>query len=159
YQYLACIGPITLVSIATGNWSERFKEIRPFILTLAAIVVVTLAVLSWRQSSMYGDIEGLWRSTLAKNRDCWMAHNNLGIVLFQKGQIDEAVAHYRTTLSLEPNFWDAAYNLGNALLKKGEVDEALVYCSRAVMAQPNDPDARVAVANALLAKGRVEEAI
>src|SRR5213595_2210687 len=56
YQYLACIGPITLVSAATGNWSERFKEIRPFILTLAAVVVVILAVLSWRQSSMYGDI-------------------------------------------------------------------------------------------------------
>src|SRR5207302_5840860 len=66
---------------------------------------------------------------------------NLGIVLFQKGEIDEAIAHYRKTLQMRPDFSDADYNLGNALLQKGKIDEAIVHCRRAVMIQPNDPDA------------------
>jgi len=88
-----------------------------------------------------------------------MAHNNLGIVLFERGQLDEAIAHYRTTLQMQPNFWDADYNLGTALLGKGRVDEAIFYCDKAVAMQPNDPDARVALANALLQNKQVDDAI
>src|SRR5438034_8513199 len=159
YQYLACIAPIALFSAGTANLAGVFTRARPFILRAAACLTAALWALTWRQSAMYGDIEALWRTTLAKNPNCWMAHNNLGIVLFQKGEIDEAVSHYRTTLNLQPDFWDADYNLGTALLKKGEVDEAIAYCTRAVTIVPNDPDAQVALGNSLAQKGRVDEAI
>src|SRR5947208_9471644 len=159
YQYLACIAPIALFSAGTARLAGVFTRARPFILSAAAGVAAALWALTWRQSAMFGDIEALWRTTLAKNPDCWMAHNNLGIVLFQKGEIDEAVSHYRITLNLQPDFWDADYNLGNALLKKGEVDEAIAYCTRAVIIAPNDPDAQVALGNSLAQKGRVDDAI
>jgi protein O-mannosyl-transferase len=159
YQYLACIAPIGLFSAGTANLAGVFTRARPFILSAAACLTAALWALTWRQSAMYGDIEALWRTTLAKNPNCWMAHNNLGIVLFQKGEIDEAVSHYRTTLNLQPDFWDADYNLGTALLKKGEVDEAIAYCTRAVTIAPNDPDAQVALGNSLAQKERVDDAI
>jgi protein O-mannosyl-transferase len=159
YQYLACIGPIALASAGVANLADTFKNIRTLILSAALGVLGVLAALTWRQAAMYGNIETLWRMTLARNPGCWMAHNNLGIVLFQKGQLDEAIRHYRTTLEMQPNFWDADYNLGTALLGKGQVDEAIFYCDRAVAMQPNDPDAQVALANALLQKRRVDDAI
>ncbi len=159
YQYLACIGPIALASAGTASLANAFTRSRLFVLSAAVCVVATLAVLTWRQSGMYGDIEALWRTTLARNPSCWMAHNNLGIVLFQKGEIDEAILHYRTTLQMEPDFWDADYNLGSALLTKGEVDEAIAYCNRAVAIEPNDPDAQVALGNALVGKERIDDAI
>src|SRR5437667_1855398 len=159
YQYLACIGPIALASAGVANLANAFKRCRLFILSAAVCVVAALAVLAWRQSAMYGDIEALWRTTLARNPSCWMAHNNLGVVLFEKGQTDEAIAHYRTTLQMQPDFWDADYNLGSALLIKGEVDEAIAYCNRAVAMEPNDPDAQVALGNALAGKERIDDAI
>ena len=159
YQYLACIAPIALFSAGTANLAGVFTRARPFILSAAAGVAAALWALTWRQSAMYGDIEALWRTTLAKNPNCWMAHNNLGIVLFQKGEIDEAVSHYRITLNLQPDFWDADYNLGTALLKKGEIDEAIAYCTRAVTIAPNDPDAQVALGNSLAQKEQVDDAI
>jgi tetratricopeptide (TPR) repeat protein len=159
YQYLACIGPIALASAGVANLANAFKRCRPFVLSAAVCFVATLAALTWRQSAMYGDIEALWRTTLARNPDCWMAHNNLGVVLFQKGEIDEAIANYRTTLQMQPDFWDADYNLGSALLQKGEVDEAIAYCNRAVASEPNDPDAQVALGNALVQKERIDDAI
>jgi protein O-mannosyl-transferase len=81
------------------------------------------------------------------------------MVLFEKGQLDEAIRHYRRTLEMQPDFWDADYNLGTALLGKGQVDEAIFYCDKAVRMQPNDPDAHVAFANALLQKKRTDDAI
>lgn len=159
YQYLASIGPIALGSAGLVNLAQTFKNIRPLILTAALCMVALLATLTWRQAGMYGNIETLWRTTLARNPSCWMAHNNLGIVLFERGQLDEAITHYRTTLQMQPDFWDADYNLGTALLGKGRVDEAIFYCNKAVAMQPNDPDARVALANALVQNKQIDDAI
>jgi protein O-mannosyl-transferase len=159
YQYLACIGPIALASAGLVNLADTLKSIRTLIISVALCVVALLATLTWRQAAMYGNIETLWRTTLSRNPSCWMAHNNLGIVLSEKGQLDEAIVHYRTTLEMQPNFWDADYNLGTALLGKGQVDEAIFYCDKAVRMQPNDPDAQVALANALLQKRRIDDAI
>jgi len=159
YQYLASIGPIALASAGVATLAGTFKRSRPLILSAAGCVTVTLALLTWRQAAMYADIEALWWTTLKGNPECWMAHNNLGIALFQKGDTDEAVAHYRTTLEMQPDFWDAEYNLGIALLSKGQVDEAIAHCSNAVRIAPNDPDALVSLGNALLQKERIDDAI
>src|SRR5438445_3947274 len=159
YQYLACLGPIALASAGLINLADVSKNSRTLIFSVALCVVALLATLTWRQAAMYGNIETLWRTTLSRNPNCWMAHNNLGIVLFEKGQLDDAIAHYRTTLQMQPNFWDADYNLGTALLGKGQVDEAIFHCDKAVRMQPNDPDAQVALANALLQKRQIDDAI
>jgi tetratricopeptide (TPR) repeat protein len=159
YQYLACIGPIALLSGIYTTLAASSKYKSPLVYGPALVVVTLLALLTWRQSSMYANIEALWRTTLARNSDCWMAHNNLGIVLFQKGRVDEAIAHYRATLQLQPTFGDAQYNLANALLGKGEIDQALLHSGEALRLQPNDPDTHVALANALVAAGRPDEAI
>jgi len=159
YQYLASIGPIALASAGITTLAASFKESRHFIFGAAVCIVAALAVFTWRQSGMYADIEALWRTTIARNPGCWMAHNNLGIVLSQKGEIDEAIAHYRKTLEMSPDFAEADYNLGNALLQKGEIDAAILHCQRAVRIQPNDPEAQVALGNALFKKGLIDESI
>src|SRR6266487_1648901 len=159
YQYLACIGPIALASAGVVTFADAFKQSRRLILSAAVCVLAVLGVLTWRQSVMYGDNEALWRVTLAKNPGCWMAHNNLGFVLFEKGQFDQAIAHYQAALEMQADSWDVEYNLGTALLGKGQIDEAIFHCDRAVAMQPNDPDAQVSLANALLAEKRIDEAI
>lgn len=159
YQYLACIGPIALASAGFVSFSEKFTQYRAIIVSAALLVVASLGTLTWRQAATYSDIETLWRTTLARNPECWMAHTNIGLVLFQKGQINEAIAHYRSALQIQPDWWDAEYNLGTALSAKGEVDEAILHSEKAVAMRPTDPDAQVALANLLFQKGRIDEAI
>jgi tetratricopeptide (TPR) repeat protein len=158
YQYLACIGPIALVSAGVISLADLVRQRRVIIFSAALFALTSLWALTWRQATMYGDIERLWRTTLARNPECWMAHTNLGLVLLEKGQVDEAIVHYRAALQMEPD-WDAEYDLGTALLSKGEVDEAIVHCEKAVTMQPNDPDAQVSLGSALLEKKRIDEAI
>ena len=159
YQYLACIGPIALASASILGLSEKFTEYRAVVASAAVLVVASLGTLTWRQAATYSDIETLWRTTLAKNPECWMAHTNLGLVLFQNGRIDDAIAHYRSALQMQPGWWDAEYNLGTALSAKGKVDEAILHSEKAVSIRPTDPDAQVSLGNLLVQKGRTDEAI
>ena len=159
YQYLACIGPIALASAGIVNLSDKFAQYRGVIVSVALLVVASLGTLTWRQAATYTDIETLWRTTLARNPECWMAHTNLGLVLLQKGKIDDGIAHYRSALQMQPDSWDAEYNLGTALLGKGQVDEAILHCEKAVAMRPTDPDAQVSLGDALFQKGRIDEAI
>jgi protein O-mannosyl-transferase len=159
YQYLACIGPIALASAGIVRLCDKFAQYRTAIVSAALLVVASLAMLTWRQAATYADMETLWRTTLARNPECWMAHTNLGLVLLQKGKIDDAIAHYRSAVQLQPDSWDAEYNLGMALLGIAQVDEAILHCERAVRLRPTDADALVYLGNALIQKGRIDEAI
>jgi len=159
YQYLACIGPIALASAGIIGLSEKIIQYRAAIVSAAMLVVAFLATLTWRQAATYADIETLWRTTLTRNPECWMAHANIGLVLFQKGKIDDAIAHYRSALHMQPDWWDAEYNLGTALSAKGQVDEALLHSEKAVSMRPTDPDAQVSLGNLLFQKGRIDDAI
>jgi hypothetical protein len=67
YQYLACMGPIALASAGLVNFADTFKNSRSLIRGAALCVVALLATLTWRQAAMYGNIETLWRTTLARN--------------------------------------------------------------------------------------------
>jgi Flp pilus assembly protein TadD len=159
YQYLACIAPIALASAGIVSLSDKFAHYRAVIVGAALLILASLGTLTWRQAATYSDIETLWRTTLARNPECWMAHTNLGLVLFQKGQIDDAIAHYRSALQMQPDWWDAEYNLGTALLAKGQVDEAILHCEKAVSMRPTDPDAQVSLGDLLLQKGRIDDAV
>ena len=63
FQYLASIGLIALCAAGL----DRMPRIIP------ATLVVLLGVLTWRQAGIYRNLETLWRTTLVKNPDCWMA--------------------------------------------------------------------------------------
>jgi protein O-mannosyl-transferase len=159
YQYLASIGPIALASAGMTRLRDWTKYGRKMMWVVGVSVVALLSLLTWRQSATYRDIETLWRTTIARNPGCWMAYNNLGIALFEKGEVDEAIPQYEKSLQLHADYAQAHYNLGNALLRKGDVDEAIAQCQEALALQPNDPDVHIALGNALLAKEAVDDAI
>ena len=54
------------------------------------------------------------------------------MLLFQKGRIDEAIAHYQKAMTLHPDHFLARYSLGHALLEKGELDSAIQVCRSAL---------------------------
>ena len=159
YQYLASIGPIALASAGVASLAGAFKGSRQLILCIALCVIVTLAGLTWRQSAMYGDIETLWRTTLLRNPDCWMAYNNLGNTLYQANRIPEAMDMFKRALQINPDNDAAYYNVGNALVQRGRTSEAIDQYKQALRINPDFAKAHNNLANALLLLGRTSEAI
>jgi tetratricopeptide (TPR) repeat protein len=159
YQYLASIGPIALASAGLMTLSRSGKSLQWSVVASGFVIVALLSLLTWRQSATYRDAETLWRSTIAKNSDCWMAYNNLGVVQFEKGKIEDAIEKYQQSLRLHPDYPEAHYNLGSALLQKGDADEAIRQCEEALKIQPDEPDAHIVLGNAFMAKQDVDRAI
>ena len=159
YQYLASIGPIALVSAGLVTFGRSSENRRWLVAGASVAILICLELLTWRQSATYRDAETLWRTTISKNPDCWMAYNNLGVLEVQKDEINEAIDNYERSLRLHPDYPEAHYNLGSALLQKGQIDEAIEQCEKALKLQPSDPDAHVVLGNAFMAKQDIDRAI
>jgi tetratricopeptide (TPR) repeat protein len=160
YQYVASIGLFALAAAASTMAFGFLRGKRPFLEpALCGILLLVLGVLTWRQCGMYANLETLWRTTIARNPDCWMAHNNLGVALAARGNLPEAVQHYERALQLKPDYTDAYYNLGNALATQGKVAEAIQHYERALQLEPDYAEVHCNLGNALATQGKLAEAI
>jgi tetratricopeptide (TPR) repeat protein len=88
-----------------------------------------------------------------------LAHNNLGLALAGRGQLDAAIAEYQRALKINPDFELAHNNLANALASRGQVDAAIAHYQRALEIKPDFADVHNNLGNALAGRGRFDEAI
>jgi len=160
FQYLASIGPLALAGRALA-WLSDFTIARKPRLQSALCVGLLLIVgmASWQRTWVFKTEYALWTDTLAKNPDSWMAHNNLGNALVQKGQLDDAVAHYQKALGVYANYAQAHNNLGVALVQKGKVDDAVAQYEKALQIKPDNPETHNNLGNALVQKGQLDDAV
>jgi protein O-mannosyl-transferase len=160
FQYLASLGIITLAAAGAALLLERWRLWgRPAGYCLCGIPLVILATLTWRQSRMYSDIETLYRTTIARNPDCLMAHYNLGLRLASHGQVDAAIALYQQALVIKPDCVDVHYDLGTVLARRGEVEAAMAHFQKVLEIKPDHVKAHSNLGVALAGRGQVEAAI
>ena len=159
WQYL---GSMSMIPLGVGGAAlalRRFPALREQKPALGMLVLAILGLLTWQQGHIYHDLETLWRDTLAKNPNAWLAHNNLGVELKNRGQIPEAIEQYQQALQIKPDFAEAHYNLGNILLDLGQVPEAIRHYEQALQSNPVYPEAHYNLGVALERVGRIQEAI
>jgi protein O-mannosyl-transferase len=108
---------------------------------------------------MYADVETLWRTTIARNPNAWLAQNMLAYDLAAKGRTDEAISQYRQGFRVRPDDSGAHNNLGIALLSKGQIDEAIIQYREALRLKPDYFDAHDNLGFALCLQGRNDQAI
>jgi tetratricopeptide (TPR) repeat protein len=160
YQYLAGISIVAFASAGAALWlSHRTAPVRLGGWVLAAALVAALAIRTRRECYFYRDSETLYRETLRRNPASWMAHNNLGQILVNEGQVDAAIEHYRLALASYAGFPGTYDDLAVALLKKGQVDEAIVQLRKAAALDPYDAMAHDNLGLALRRKGMIDEAL
>jgi tetratricopeptide (TPR) repeat protein len=160
WLYLACL-PILALAAAGISLSLSRAQIGnrlPGHLICGALLL-GLAALTWRQSHIYTDPETVWRTTLERNPESFMVHNNFSAHLLEKGQIDEAITHSSKAVMLRPKYAPSNVSLGNALRSRGRVDEAIDSYQKALNIDPRHAPARANLGSALYQKGRFREAI
>jgi tetratricopeptide (TPR) repeat protein len=83
---------------------------------------------------------------------------NLGILLRQRGDVDEAGALFREALRYDQNFANAHYELGVLLDQQGRADEAVEELTRATSIDPAYPEPHYVLARILRRQGNVARA-
>ncbi len=134
YQYLAIIGPIALFAAALTKGLEHSGGITQGALQGAAVALpFLLAFLTWQQTHIYHDPVALWRDTLRKNPEAWLAHHNLGHLLRDQGELDEAARHFQEVLRIRPNDAWAHHELATVHQSKGRFAEAFHHYQQALL--------------------------
>lgn len=160
FQYLASIGPLALLGAGIGSVPLVSRKITPLgQRLLCSLLLLALVTLTWRECAKYHDNETLWRTTVAQNARSWIAHNNLGIALEHRGDVDGAVAHYQESILLNPHHAEDHCNLGSALQQQGHLDEAIAHYQEALDIKPDYALAHSGLGIALQQRGDLDEAI
>lgn len=156
FQYLASLGVIVLVVAVLARIAARWPK--PAQAMPAVALLGVLGFLTWRQCAAYKDVETLWTETLARNDDAWIAHNNIGVLLDQRGDIEPAEKHYRRSLELKPDNYEAMNNLGLILTTRGRPQEAITWYQKVLAARPDAKQTQLNLGMALLNAGKPAEA-
>jgi tetratricopeptide (TPR) repeat protein len=160
FQYLASIGPLALAGAGLARFLNFILAGKRWLqMAICAVPLFILGAVSWERSWAYENEEMLWTDTLAKNPNCWAAHNNLGVILFKRGSLDDAMNQYQDALALNPDYPQARTNLGGIFFQRGQPDLAITQYQTALTIDPAYAEAHYDLANALMQKERLDEAI
>lgn len=138
FQHLASMGPLALAGAGLARARLSLLAARPgWRVGWAALPVLVLAALAWRQCALYRDSHTLWSDTVAHNPRAWIGHVNLGVGLVARGQYETALEHYRSALRLRPDAPEIQTNLGAAWLHLGRHGEAVPILEAATRSKPD----------------------
>jgi tetratricopeptide (TPR) repeat protein len=153
FQYHASIALIVLAAAGIARFAKQHA------IAAFAIIAVPLAVLTSLQSREYRSGEALYRATLERNPNAWMAHNNLGMLLANDGRYDEAREHFVDAVRLNPRIAEHHMNLGRLALGQGALPEAIRALTEAVRLEPGAANAHSNLGVAMLRQGDMQSAI
>jgi protein O-mannosyl-transferase len=168
YTYLPHIGLFLVLAWSVADISARSRLSRRFAAAVAVTVIIAFASCALMQTTYWRNSETLWTHTLAVTSNNDIAHNNLGYLCVERGDLDKAISHFEEALKIRSGKPEGHYdvgsafvqmNLADALARKGQSDEAMVHYEEAIKLQPNYAEAYYNRGNVLLAKGRIDEAI
>ncbi len=157
WVYLSSLAPIALIAAAIVRATERLR-VSALLPEITAVVVVCLAGLTWRQSRQFTDSQTLWETTIARNPQAFLAHNNLGLDLVHAGKPDKGMEHFYRALEADPRNAEAHDNLGSVLMHSGRLDEATNQFNAALASEPDDATACNNLGAVCLIRGEMDQA-
>jgi len=132
-QYLASIALIVLIVAMASELAARWMTDTPIIARFAAaLVILTLAGMTRAQTDIYENVETLWRDTVKRNPESFLAHNNLGAILNRQGMVKEAESHFIRAIEIKPTYVDAVMNVAKAREGQDDIDGAINYYQQAI---------------------------
>jgi len=149
--------PLAAIVVGAGVPLVRVRasvSVGLFLLVAAAFGVRTAV-----RNADYRDALTLWSATVADYPTCARAHQNLALVLRERGDSPAAHRHYARAVELDPRYATAHYNWGVLLLAEQRTPEAIARFESALRLVPGHLDAAVNLGIALVRAGRAAEAI
>ncbi len=132
YTYLALVGAGFALAWGLAQANRRWLD------ALAALALVGLAALSYRQTAPWQSNVALFEHALKVNPRSWLSEFRLATLWESRDKPELAETHYRRMFAIKPDFAVAHCNLGNLLRAEGRTDEALAEYEAAVRAMPDE---------------------
>ncbi len=154
FQYVPSI-PVMLLAGAGMAALVRWRPVMRWAGVAATTGLFTMALVDVLD---YRSEEVLWRASIEKNPDAWLAQGNLGDILLTRGELPAAEHHLRRALAANPLAIEPRNNLAIVLGRTARLPEALVEVDQVLSLAPGNANAHNTRGAILLAMSRAEEA-
>ncbi len=141
YTYLPQIGLLIAIGWLGCDLATSGRKGKIVFASASAIFIAALSILSFRQTSHWRGTEALWTYTLGITPQSDVAHTGLAGLLYDRGQLDDAIEHYRVALSHRPENGVAQSGLARALADQHKTAEAMEHWKKAVEIEPDNIEA------------------
>jgi protein O-mannosyl-transferase len=164
FTYIPMIGLLIVVAWGVPDGLARLRLRRGLTPALATLVILVSAVAARAQAAHWSDSVALWEHAARVTPDSYIAHENLGQALRERGRLEEARASYERALAhapaRSPAYLAVIHNsLGLVLTRMGKTDDARAQFEAAVRFNPVFAEPRSNLGNTLAAEGRLSDAI
>jgi tetratricopeptide (TPR) repeat protein len=159
YTYMPLVGLFIIVVWGAAHWLDRWRHARWLEAGAAGVAAAACLALTANQLRYWQNTDLLLEHALQVAPGNYLAHNNLGVLMWERGKADEAMAHWKESIRFAPKSADAYYKMGFVLARLGRSDEAYGYLTTAMRLAPLRSDTRFELAEVLWKQGKQEEAI
>ncbi len=125
YAYIPYIGLFVCVIWGVAETARERRISTVWLVVPAALVLLTLGMLSRRQIAYWHDSESLWRHTLSVTERNFVAHDGLGRALATQGRTEEAIAEFNASEKLAAYSASAMMEFGIYEQTHGHVQDAI----------------------------------
>jgi tetratricopeptide (TPR) repeat protein len=159
--YMPALGFCFLIATVLEPLESRFKTKSGQRLFYGgiAILLALLAMRTIERNRVWQDESTLYAQTVLDSPQSAKAHNNLGVQLFSRGDLEGAMAQYQLAEAIKPDYPDLLSNTGTLLSREGRYSEAASYLRRAVAISPMNLKIRNNLGLVLRAGGQLQDAI
>lgn len=159
YTYVPLTGIFIILVWGLGDSLKRVPGHKVILGIAGSTLLIVLSAMTRFQLQFWENDETLFRRALAVTEDNYVAHSNLGGVLIEQGQADEAREHFARVIELSPLNFLGYYGMGDVYLLEGNTEKAIELYSRVLDLKPDHPLARYKRGAALIDLGRLDEAV
>jgi tetratricopeptide (TPR) repeat protein len=159
YAYLPFIGIYLLIVWIAAEIVQRL-HISPKITTSVCLVCLfSLALLTHGQIQIWRNSETLFQHTISVSNNNFLAHNNLGLALKERGAHAAAKWHFNRSLQIKPDYSLALNNLAIVAAGAQQYADAESYLLRATSINPEYANAFHNLAKVYAARQQLPQAI
>jgi protein O-mannosyl-transferase len=158
YTYVPLIGISIMLAWGLADLCARWPRGKPAIAVLGVLVCSVWSCLTWLNLANWRDSLSLFQHAIEVTSDNYIAYDNLGVALRDRGQTADALADFQEAVRIRPHDANAQNNLGEALLVQDRIDEAAPHIQAALRLEPGLPQAHVNWGAVLNKRGQHAEA-
>jgi tetratricopeptide (TPR) repeat protein len=159
YTYIPIIGLFIMIAWQVPEMTQSWKYKTIALSVSAAGILSALWILTSFQIRHWESSITLFEHAIKSTSGNFVAHNNLGFSLAQKGNYNEAIVQYRKAIQIFPGFDYPYSNLGFISYKQGNFKEAIFHYQNAIAYNPNSARSYYMLGNIYVKLNQIDNAI
>jgi hypothetical protein len=125
FLYIPLIGLALPLSVGIVALANNWRQVQPLIVAVVISLLVGLAILSAKRSTVWTNTETLFQNALVEDPQCYPALVNLTVYYTGTKQLDEAIACGTRAVAVAPNGLVGRKGLASALVQARRYREAI----------------------------------